>query len=265
MENLRISLKDLTWEEAESSISKAEVVLLPVGSIEQHGPHLPLDHDIRSSLAVCRETAKRMYPKVLVSPAIAFGDSTHWLSYPGTISLSASTLTNLVYDVCKSLSTHGVDTIVIVNGHGANENVLWEASWKVKKDLSITIAYVSYWSLIPEEIANENVETTLPGHADEFETSFALARFPKRVRKKKVRKREKQQLFPEKYTYLGGVYFAHFYTREMMGDFGYLGDPTLGNKKKGEKLFQGAVKGLQEFLNFLTGKEFPNSQYKNKS
>jgi creatinine amidohydrolase len=247
-----VFIENMTWTEAKEYLAKAEVILLPIGSIEQHGPHLPLDTDIRSVVEVCKETAHKLFPKVLIAPSIPYGDSRHWLNYEGTISLTGNTLTNVIYDICKSLYRHKVRRIILINGHGANENILWGASWKVKEQFNdLFICYLSYWNLISSRVSKENIETTMPGHADEFETSISLAKFPNRVRKDKINKRQDPKLIPDKYTYLGGVFFSHFYTKEIMGDSGFVGDPTLASKQKGEKLFKDAVNGFEDLIMYI--------------
>lgn len=250
-----VSLAEMTWTEVRDRLPAVDIVLLPTGSIEQHGPHLPLLFDILSATLVCVRAAEQMYPRVLVAPPLPFGDASHWLAFPGTISIKAHTMVEVLVDVCDSLARHGFKRVVIVNGHGANINPLWEATWRIRREVGTKVAYLSYWSVIPPEVIQEVIETTAPGHADEFETSFALAAFPEQVRLEAVQKPEIVNAVPDKYTYLGGVYFTHFDT-QLMTKTGFVGDPTLASAEKGRKLLEGAAQGLVEFLKYYAGSPF---------
>jgi creatinine amidohydrolase len=254
-ESKLVSLADMTWTEVRDRLPLVDVVLLPTGSIEQHGPHLPLLDDTLSAVAVCVRAAERMYPRLLVAPPVPFGDSSQWLEFPGTISIKAHTLVQLVVDICDSLAQHGFKRVIIVNGHGPNIHPLWEAAWRIHREVGIRVAYMSYWSLISPEVIQDVIETTIPGHADEFETSFALAAFPERVRREAIQKPEGAYDVPAKYTYLNSVYLTHFHT-QVMTKIGFVGDPTLASAEKGRRLLDAAVEGLIEFLNYYMASPF---------
>ena len=87
-----------------------------------------------------------------------------------------------VYDICESLKTHGVERILILNGHGGNVAPLRESMTEFRKKLGIRIEINSYWDAYTPEIVRKHMESgQAPGHAGEFETSFAMAAFPERV------------------------------------------------------------------------------------
>jgi creatinine amidohydrolase len=256
-EAMIVSMADMTWTQVQDQLEHAEIALLPVGSIEQHGPHLPLLHDVLSANVVCVRTAERIYPRALVAPPLHFGDSSQWTSFPGTISIRARTLVELVVDICESLAQHGFERVVIVNGHAPNMNPLWEAAWRVDREVGIKVAYLSYWSFIPQDaIDGMGIETTTPGHADEFETSFALAAFPERVREDEIRMSQSRYEVPKEYTFRNGVYMTHFDTQLHISETGCIGDPSQASAEKGQRLLNGAVTGLVNFLNYYLESPF---------
>jgi creatinine amidohydrolase len=104
------TLYEMTWEEAQEVLRETNLVILPTGSTEQHGPHLPLGND---ALQV-REMARRIVVqlgekgvKSVAGPLIPFGVASYHMPFPGTISLQASTFQTLMFEVCMSLYRHG--------------------------------------------------------------------------------------------------------------------------------------------------------------
>src|SRR5690348_933063 len=88
------------------------VLLLPTGSVEQHGPHLPVDTDIHSAYEICLRVARAAAEPTIVLPPMWWGTSPHHMAFAGTISLSSETFSALVVDICRSLQRHGFERIV---------------------------------------------------------------------------------------------------------------------------------------------------------
>src|ERR1700722_11234740 len=93
---------DLTWPELDEAANQKKVILLPVGSTEQHGPHLPLDVDNLIATRICMEAGSRAADKILVAPNIPYGYNIHALDYPGTVHVSHQPYLEFCLDVCKS-------------------------------------------------------------------------------------------------------------------------------------------------------------------
>ena len=110
----------LTWPEMNDAIEMQKVVILPTGSTEQHGPHMPLDVDLFLVREVCHELGRRAPDKVLVLPAIPCGLNLHHIDFPGTIHIQPDHFINYCVDVTKSVAYHGFQRIAVVNGHGSN-------------------------------------------------------------------------------------------------------------------------------------------------
>ncbi len=122
-------LAKMTWPEVEEILKETDIALVPIGAIEQHGPALPVDNDAHIATEFTTRVAERIWSKqkVVVIPTISFGFSPHHMQFKGTITLSESTLANMIVDVCKSLEHHGFKRIILINGHGGNTTAISNA------------------------------------------------------------------------------------------------------------------------------------------
>jgi len=111
-------LPHMTWPEVEEALKRTDVALIPIGSIEQHGKHLPLGSDSYAAIEFCKLIAQKT--EVVVAPTVLAGLSDHHLGFPGTISLTPETFEAVVYETALSLIRHGFRKILILNGHGGN-------------------------------------------------------------------------------------------------------------------------------------------------
>ncbi|MHB8619835.1 MAG: creatininase family protein [Chloroflexota bacterium] len=151
------------------------MALLPIGAVEQHGPHLPLDTDCYTAFEICARAAERVeaFP-VLVLPPIWWGLSPYWMRLPGTITIRPEILMGLVVDVCGSVGRHGFRKILVVNGHGGNSGLL-EATAATCSTPALRVATISYWSLVPDVMQRVSErDGGRIGHAGELETSVQL-------------------------------------------------------------------------------------------
>lgn len=156
--------------------------LLPLGAIEQHGPHLPLDTDSVSAFTVCARAAElvREFP-VLVLPPIWWGVSPYWMAFPGTLTLAPETLLALIVDLAGSVAAHGFRRLVVVNGHGGNDGLIQAAAIKASVG-TFQVAALSYWSLIRDTLEGLSERDGGDiGHAGELETSIQLHLQPEAV------------------------------------------------------------------------------------
>ena len=167
-------------EAIESGALKAVVV--PTGSTEQHNEHLAMINDTASVTLVAQKAAMLLYPKVMVATPVPVGISPHWMDRKGTLTLRKETFLAVVFEICESLQAHGVKNILVLNGHGGNVAPLRESIPKFAGKLGIRIETNSYWdAYTPEIVKKYMVSGKAPGHAAEFETSFAMAAFPERI------------------------------------------------------------------------------------
>ena len=160
-----------------------KTIILPTGSTEQHNEHLAMCNDTVSVTLVAQKAAQLLYPKVMVATPVPVGISPHWMDRKGTLTLSKETFLAVVFEICESLQAHGVKNILVLNGHGGNVGPLRQRVPEFAKKLGIRIETNSYWdAYTPEIVKKYMVSGKAPGHAAEFETSFAMAAFPERVR-----------------------------------------------------------------------------------
>ena len=151
------------------------VVAVPVGAIEQHAAHLPVDTDARLSASITRLAAERSGVPVLIGPTLPFGFSPHHLSLPGTISLRLATYFAVLGDVAASIVDSGFRRVVFVNGHGGNSAPLRATVAQLVTD-GLPVSAVDYWGPAEDAwIAELTGATRRFGHACEFETSLMMA------------------------------------------------------------------------------------------
>lgn len=180
-----IRFNELTRTEIGALAPKATVVL-PVGAIEQHGPHLPVSVDARVVESVAMAAAEEASNEVpiLVCPVVTFGASEHHLIFPGAMSLSTETLVCVLKDLTDSLVTSGFRRIFLLNGHGGNEECVRLVARELALKHDVLAGAASYWTLAWNALIDEDAAELgrLPGHAGGFETSLMMALHPQLVR-----------------------------------------------------------------------------------
>jgi creatinine amidohydrolase len=166
----------LTWPELDASAGMGKVVVMPVGSIEQHGHHLPVDVDVRLATSVCLAAGERAPAATLVLPPVTFGYCHHVMDFPGTITVRQTTFIEHLVDVGTSLAYHGFKRILMVNGHGSNHQLVERAARAVTLRTDALCANLSWWQLAADRWENE-IRQSRPGgcgHACELETAMYL-------------------------------------------------------------------------------------------
>lgn len=177
-----IEMARLTWPEAKEVMAGGRPAVLPLGSLEQHGPHLPLNTDIVMAEAIARRVADRVGGLLL--PVVPFGQVWSARHFPGTLSLSPDTLKSVVADVCRSLHQQGVRLVVIITGHMGNTLPVQEAQREIQQEIP-TLRTLFFGYPRAAAVARGVTETPLwrgtRFHADEIETSLVLAVAPELV------------------------------------------------------------------------------------
>ncbi|HDI00926.1 MAG TPA: creatininase family protein [Candidatus Bathyarchaeota archaeon] len=242
-------MAEMTWEEVADFLREHDVVVVPVGSCEQHGPHLPLDTDTYDALWISLRAAEEA-GCALVAPPITYGVSYHHMAYPGTVSISPETLMRIAIEVAESLIKHGFRKIVFENGHGGNAPALNAAAQAIRARHPDVLVVVDNVGLVPDLI-EELVETPYDAHSGEFETSTSLANRPELVRMDRIRK---PAFRPPSVKYMrvglkakGPRVFWPIRTDEL-SDTGAIGDPTRASEEKGRKLLEAMVRRLADLL-----------------
>jgi creatinine amidohydrolase/Fe(II)-dependent formamide hydrolase-like protein len=227
---------ELTWPEIEERLRRVDVALLPVGSVEQHGPHLPLDTDAFDADYLAKRVADACSdPKPFVFPPVYYGVSYQHAEFKGTIGISNDTLSSIVYDIGIAAAQNGIKKLVIINGHGGNDPSLNHAAQMINRDAKIFVAVDTGET---SDIDIERIAATPNDvHAGEIETSTSLAVRPHLVRMEKATKFVPK--FSSRYMDFSsrrGVSW-HAYTKRI-SETGVMGDPTKASAETGEKIWQ---------------------------
>jgi len=239
-------LSQLTWQEADA-LSREVVVLIPTGSLEQHGPHLPLFTDSIIATAVAEGVENNLPQQVLLTPTLWLGASGHHLKFAGSLSADFDSYMGTIQSVCESLIPHGFRKFYVVNGHGGNTEPNGVALRELKaKYPNCAFGHSGYFAFIAAEVAAvmEGPAKDLR-HACEAEASLIMHLRPELVRKDKLRDDGLVTDPP-----LKGV-IHHFDEMTEEGSSGYA---TFAKPEKGKVIFEAAVKGVTgEIKTFAEG------------
>lgn len=169
-------LERLTWPEVEAARERGvDAVLVPIGSTEQHGHHMPLDTDCFIARSLCARAAAlgaEEGVELLVAPTLNVTVSWYHMQFPGSMRLSTTTFLEVFREVCDSLAHHGFENLVAVNGHGGNIAALTVAVNHYLETTGRRVFLVQWWDLAADLLAE--IEGPMI-HAEEAETSIALA------------------------------------------------------------------------------------------
>jgi len=241
MKTLKVMLHEMSWTEAKEYFAKNDIVIVPVGSNEQHGPQNPLGTDHLIAKAIAEETAKRT--GVLCLQVIPFGVSSHHKQFWGTIYISPKSFKNYVKEACLSLGYYGVKKIVVVNGHGGNRCALLDMARELR-ETGIFVSVFQWWQaagkLLPDRFTPEE-----EGHAAAEETSVNLALHPQIVNMHKAADEK-----PHKHaTEMEGIILP-LDTVDETGS-GVFGKSTTASAKKGKMIFEAVVRELIRHVDVL--------------
>jgi creatinine amidohydrolase len=253
MEEQALILPEMTWPEAREALAQAGAALLPVGSFEQHGPHGTFEVDTGRARGFGRLLAARMYPRVVLAPAVNLGVSYHHLDFPGTVTLRHDTFISVLYDVVWSLHQHGLHKFLILNGHGGNIPALGVLIVRLREELGVKVAWTSFTSLA-RDVIDERVTSESKGHSCAGEISQALYLAPHTVRRDALTPGEFKG-YP--YRHLGkGYNLGYAYRFDEITSNGALGDATLASEELGREIVDEALAKAIEFLeDFLADEE----------
>lgn len=236
--------KEIRWErmtapELKARAAEDALVVLPVGSLEQHGPHLPVWTDSYCAHALALKAAEKAGIPVAVLPPMWMGLSEHHLPFGGTISLDHATFHAVIRCVVRSVMADGFRKLLVVNGHGGNIEPLAVSVRELAHEFGIPVVTTTWPMVAPQEIAA--VLTTQPAihHACEGETSLWLALDPGQVRQEKVAESLSN---PPPNPPAG---FSRFYSfEERAPRTGVRGDPRAATAEKGERIIAAVTDAL---------------------
>jgi creatinine amidohydrolase len=235
MERIR-ELRNMTRDEVAEAIDDYPVAILPLGATEQHGHHLPLGVDVMLAEGISRRVAEET--GALLLPAVPLGYTWEWLDIPGTVSIQQHHVEALIKDVALGVSRYGVELLVLINGHEANDASMKYAVRELQDEVSMPVVYFFYPGL--SEVMAEHCESpTWHGmiHACELETSLMLALYPEHVRMDRA-----VAEYPER----PSLYGRSTISLGDLSESGVYGDPTKATAEKGRQMLDAFVGTISE-------------------
>lgn len=218
-------IEEITMPEFEAGLLKTRTVIIPFGSVEEHGPHLPLSTDTIQACEVARKAALKV--PLFVAPPVHYGNCRSSCMHPGTLSITTATVKALLVDIVTSLRIHGLRNFIVLSGHagGAHCMALQDAGEELLARYSnINIAVVTEYMLASREGA-QIVETAGDAHAGEIETSRIMHTHPQLV---KATAEREFPTFPK-----SGILVRN---KRKYWQNGVWGDPTKASAEKGKLL-----------------------------
>jgi creatinine amidohydrolase len=256
-----IWLNEMDWTEVEEYLKINDIILVPIGSTEQHGPAAPLGLDTYVAIALVEDVAKQT--RIISTPPIWFGDSTHHLGFPGTISIKTEILTEYVKDVIRSLVKHGFKKIVIVNGHKITNLTALHSAVRNIKEFEFPDLFLAVIDPIKIGIEAAKGRETKEHHAGELEISHLMYKFPHLIKNDKIPKEYPD--FESRYSkymksdlFKGGISIDIPWSSKEQREFtksGAMSDATKASKEKGEKYHKDMVKEIVDFVEWLKKKK----------
>ncbi len=237
-----MKLSDITSKEFEKKRTGVDIVVIPVGSLEAHGKHLPLGTDIFAPRLICERIEKEMGESVFVAPEIPYGQSDALSVYPGTVTVPSEVMAEYVYFVGKSFYNQGLKKIVLINGHGGNVVALRLAAEKLSR-AGAAVVLVNWWMDFMEDILKI---TKTRGHAGEDETSAMM-------------------YYNESLVDMGELYVNNHQSRYRVffKDSGYVnlkyavtGDPREASREKGQAIFEMLDEKMKDLIAFMQSEEY---------
>ena len=243
-------MADLPWSSVAAALSECTLVVIPVGSIEQHGHHLPLKTDTMNVEWVAVEAAGRA--RVLVAPTVQVGVSTNHLGFAGTISIRPRTLIAILTDMVETLAMHGFTQILLLNGHGGNSASMLVAAEELRA--SHPHLQVAFTDIVDLATNVGRRRSDIDYHADEVETSMSMVVAPHLV-STSLAVREVTAAFENYYRRYysnagemhGVVSYGVPPTREL-SESGVMGDATVASPELGRQVADAMVEQLVEVI-----------------
>jgi creatinine amidohydrolase len=223
------------------------LAVLPVGSLEQHGPHLPVITDTITAWEVSIRAARLAADEmpVLVLPGMWTGMSEHHLPFGGTISLNFAEFRGVIAGVVRSLRAIGFARLLIINGHGGNVDPLAVAARELAVEYGLPVAVTTPWSGAAKEVAALLETADRVQHACEGETSVMLAMTPETVRADRFEEATRQSPPPIE----GRANYSRFWSfSERAPSTGVRGDPRPATAAKGEQLLDAMAAAVAEAM-----------------
>lgn len=258
---MSVYFSDKSWPELQKMVKRNALIILPVGTIEEHGMHLPVNTDV----VIAQETAKRVGEKLkgkippLIMPTIWAGYSAKEMSrWPGTIRVRPRVVMDTIFDVCSSLIEMGFTRILIIGAHGHHSELLRLTAREIADKYGVYIAVTDPATMAKEEM--QKIRKSKIGgaiHGGEYETSLMLY-LNQPVNMEKVTRQDIMRYHSKFYAgdnFAGGnkIFWSTWGIQKSRT--GIYGDPTVATRETGRKLMEATIKNYVEFIREFSKKQ----------
>lgn len=226
-----MQLENMSYPEVEQYLEHNNSILLPIGSVEQHGPYGILGTDFIAAEGIAREVGEKL--GILVAPAVSYGVSPHHMNFKGTATLSPTTLIQLLVDICGSYVAHGFRRLFVINGHGGNKSSIETAFQELKmRKIPGQFALIAWYEGLKEtQLVQELFHNQEGSHATPSEISLTMVFRPEAFRQRKID--EKTVVDQEYYWPLTSDEMEKNFPDGRMGAASWLASPDKGRLIKG--------------------------------
>lgn len=245
-------IADETWPELGDYFENESLALVPLGSTEQHGPHLPLATDHIIAEAYAREAAKRT--GYLCTPTINIGVSPHHRQFHGTMWVDAPTFRDYVESFTRNLAYHGIDRVIYVNAHGGNVEHLREVGRHLR-DEEVLYAVEWMWNDSIPDLVDDLFDQNGP-HGGPKETAMIQYLRSELVREDRLEDAKDEGITTVDEADMRKFGARKFYDAADNTDNGVLGDQTDATAEKGEEMFEEASAQLVKLCEWLEAQDF---------
>ncbi len=247
--NSILEYRKLSWPEHRKCAKEGRVVLIPIGTLEDHGPHLPIDVDVVIPSTILRKVAERLPDKTLLFPEVVHGYSPHHMDFPGTTTLQYDQFIEYLKSITDALAHHGYKKIYMLNGHGSNQALCTIAQQETNRKHPDVVCMNAFYlnSDASLGLIAKIRKSRYPGgmgHACELETSLMLAIDPEQVHMENLSyaemrypKDEDAGLFMDWAD--GPQHYMPWWSE--ISKSGVQGDPTVASPETGKILLERAV------------------------
>ena len=249
----------LTWPEIAEIQKRPNIIILPVGSTEQHGPHLPLNVDSCCPEYIAEKTASLISQEgdivALIAPTVHYTEVATFDAFPGSIGVSVDTTANYIMEIVCGFISNGFNNLLVLNGHSSNMIPINTALRKANiRHPNAGIYGINWWSVGSSTIKN-SLKSKLCLHAEELETSVSLVAQPENVKMEKAGAEYPALSLSEKWAtpdFFGLGKHVFFHSRKKYPEYGtglgIMGDATKASRETGEKIVEAVVKDLHDII-----------------
>jgi creatinine amidohydrolase len=254
----------LSWPEVARAVKDGRVPIVPIGTLEDHGPHLPIDTDVTLVEAICRGAATELADATVLLPPIVHGYSPHHMDFPGTVTISWDTFCRYCTDVALSLVRHGFSRVLLVNGHGSNQNLVEMAARLTMVEHPDSLVAAAFYLSGRESqrvIADvRDSERGGMGHACELETSLYLHLQPEAVDMSLALDEEAYPVSEHLWMDWSDGPLKLMPWWSSFSRSGIQGAATMATAEKGKRLFEAAIGEVVSFVTELGQTALPQRE-----